>query len=77
MEFLTLSINPPEFVQPLVGKYNDHVSGKPVYQVIDLDPALSTVFELVKLLDDCGFDEWLALEDKLSPREQYEALANE
>lgn len=62
MNWLSLSINPPESVQPVVGRYTDKINGKLTYQVIDLDPALSDVFELVKILDECGYSEWAGLE---------------
>ena len=62
MKFLTLAINPPEEVKPILGMY-ETVWGK-VYEVIDLDEANPDLDMLVCVMQNKGITHWNYIEDE-------------
>ena len=64
MEFLTLSVNPPERVGPILGK-SESIYGKS-YQVINLDPEMSDIDNVIMGLQNNGLTHWTYIEGEAS-----------
>jgi len=64
MTWLSTEIDPPEKVAPVIGKFTYELKGKEIvnYQILDLDIEIHSVVDLVKILDNCGFDQWKYVE---------------
>ena len=74
MKFLTLSINPPERIAPILGM-SESIYGKS-YQVINLDPKMSDIDSVINALQSNSLTHWTYIEAEPMTSEQYEAEAN-
>jgi len=64
MEFLTLSINPPERIAPILGMSHG-LYGKS-YMVINLDPKMSDIDSVINALQSNSLTHWAYIEGEAS-----------
>lgn len=64
MKFLTLSINPPERIAPILGM-SESIYGKS-YQVINLDPKMSDIDNVIGALQNNGLTHYAYIEGEAS-----------
>lgn len=64
MKFLTLDINPPEEVKPILAKRVSRHGYSDTYRVIDLDPELLSVDNVIAEMQNAGMTHWNYIEDE-------------
>ena len=64
MEFLTLSMNPPEKVKPIIMRKTLSGGLGFSYQVMDLDNVMVDLDELYNLMELSGFTQWKYIESE-------------
>ena len=64
MKFLTLAINPPEEVKPILAKRVSRHGYSDTYSVIDLDPELLSIDNVIAEMQSTGMTHWNYIEDE-------------
>lgn len=64
MKFLTLLINPPEEIKPILAKRVSNHGYSDTYSVIDLDPELLSIDNVIAEMQNTGVTHWGYIEDE-------------
>ena len=64
MEFLTLSMNPPEKVKPIIMRKTLSGNLGYTYRSIDLDGRFTEIFELIDIMQFSDFTQWKYIESE-------------